>query len=238
MTKPFLTAEWKHLLMANYAIDPMLLRSYVPRHTELDEYNNCCYISLVGFLFSDTRVKGIRVPWHHTFEEVNLRFYVRYKEGNQWKRGVVFLKEIVPKRAITFIANSVYGEKYATHAMSHSIQFLEDSLHLAYRWKVGRHWNSLSAVAQKENEKIVTNSIEEFITEHYWGFTQINKAGTGMYEVMHPQWKVHPVTSFNVDCSFGKLYGPSFQFLENAQPVNALLAEGSPISVFPGIKLF
>ena len=95
MQKTFLSAEWRNLLMANYEIDPAVLKKYLPCHTELDEFNGVHYVSLVGFLFTNTRLKGIAFPFHSTFEEVNLRFYVRYKEDNQWKRGVVFIKEIV-----------------------------------------------------------------------------------------------------------------------------------------------
>ena len=117
MTKAFLTAQWRNLLMVNYEIDPVVLKKYVPCHTELDSFNGVHYVSLVGFLFKDTKVRGLSFPFHRTFEEVNLRFYVRYKEGHQWKRGVVFMKEIVPRRMITFVANTIYKEKYATHVM-------------------------------------------------------------------------------------------------------------------------
>src|SRR5690349_8204798 len=119
MSKAFLTAQWRNLLMANYEMDPAVLKKYVPCYTELDSFNGVHYVSLVGFLFRDTKVRGLSFPFHRTFEEVNLRFYVRYKEDGQWKRGVVFMKEIVPRRMITFVANTIYKEKYATHAMKH-----------------------------------------------------------------------------------------------------------------------
>src|ERR1044072_3812069 len=122
MPRPFLTAQWRNLLMINFEASPSLLQQYLPHHTELDTWNNTHYISLLGFLFQDTRVKGIPFPGHRTFEEVNLRFYVRYKDGAEWKRGVVFIKELVPKRLITFVANSLYGEKYATLPMRHNWQ--------------------------------------------------------------------------------------------------------------------
>src|ERR1700741_4988936 len=110
MKSPFLTANWRNLLMINFETAPGLLRPYLPRNTELDTWNNTHYVSLVGFLFQDTRLKGFSFPLHRTFEEVNLRFYVKYREGHSWKRGVVFIKELVPKRLITFVANTVYKE--------------------------------------------------------------------------------------------------------------------------------
>ncbi|MBP1651849.1 MAG: hypothetical protein H6Q26_2006, partial [Bacteroidetes bacterium] len=119
MQSPFLSAEWRNLLMINFQADPAVLQRYVPYRTELDTWNDIHYVSLVGFMFQNTKVLGLSIPFHRHFEEVNLRFYVRYKDGQEWKRGVVFIKELVPKHAITFVANTIYKEKYATHAMRH-----------------------------------------------------------------------------------------------------------------------
>jgi uncharacterized protein YqjF (DUF2071 family) len=181
MLKPFLTAEWKNLLMANYAIDPMVLKPYLPCFTELDTFNGVHFVSLVGFLFDNTKLGGFSFPYHTCFEEVNLRFYVRYKEKDGWKRGVVFRKEIVPRPLISFIANTFYGEKYATHEMSHSWQKKDNDFHVSYKWKVGREWNHLSAVAEALPGDIGAGSEEEFITEHYWGYTYVDEKCSGVY---------------------------------------------------------
>ena len=237
MNNTFLSAEWRNLLMANYAIDPAVLQPYVPAHTELDTHNNIHYVSLVGFLFTNTRVRGISVPFHRTFEEVNLRFYVRYKENGLWKRGVVFIKEIVPKRMITFVANTIYKEKYATHAMQHQWDITEEELKVSYRWKVGNEWNHLTAIAEKETASVQEGSAEEFITEHYWGYTQINNQITGQYEVSHPKWNIHKVKEYKVQCSVEALYGKTFAAALAQPPQSVFLAEGSAIKVMKGNKV-
>jgi uncharacterized protein YqjF (DUF2071 family) len=111
----FLKAHWKNLIMVNYDIDPKILEPYIPKHTSLDLFEGRCLISLVGFMFKDTKVLGLKFPNHINFEEVNLRFYVKHND----KRAVVFIKEIVPKSLITFIANTFYNEHYETHQMEH-----------------------------------------------------------------------------------------------------------------------
>lgn len=237
MARTFLSAEWRNLLMVNYTIDGSILRKYVPLRTELDSFNGKHYVSLVGFLFKNTKVYGLSFPFHRTFEEVNLRFYVRYKEGNEWKRGVVFMKEIVPRRMISFVANSLYGEKYATHKMNHQWKEHKDELHVSYNWQVGNEWNYLKAVAEKDPEHIKAGSEEEFITEHYWGYTTINPATTGVYEVQHPKWRVHKVTDYDVHCSTEQLYGKVFVEALSQQPSSVFLAEGSPIKVMNGSKI-
>jgi uncharacterized protein len=238
MAQPFLKAEWRNLLMANYAIDPQVLKKYVPRYTELDEYNGIYYVSLVGFLFQDTKVRGLSFPFHRSFEEVNLRFYVRYKEGGHWKRGVVFMKEIVPRRMITFVANTIYREKYATHKMKHVWQKDQHEFKVEYSWKVGREWNYLKAIAESEAFPIKEGSEEEFITEHYLGYTFISDRCTGVYEVTHPKWKVHAVKSFGIKCSTERLYGKDFVAALEEPPLSVFLAEGSAIGVMVGSRIY
>lgn len=237
MNNSFLRAEWRNLLMANYLIDPSILKKYLPCKTELDSFNGNHYVSLVGFLFDKTNVGGIYFPFHTTFEEVNLRFYVRYKENNIWKRGVVFIKEIVPKRMITFIANTVYGEKYSTHRMKHSWNIDLDELHISYKWKVRNEWNFISAKAEKQNHPIKEGSEEEFITEHYWGYTFISNSCMGEYQVAHPKWNVHKVLSYEILCNTKELYGEDFVETLNQKPVSVFLAEGSAIEVFKKNKI-
>ena len=224
--------------MVNYPVDPKILQPYLPCRTELDSFNGVHYVSLVGFLFANTKILGIPFPFHQTFEEVNLRFYVRYKEGNQWKRGVVFLKEIVPKRMITFVANSLYGENYTTHAMKHNFTFSDNGFQVEYRWKVNNEWNYLKAIAETNLCEIAEGSEEEFITEHYWGYTYVNDSCSGTYQVIHPRWKVHKVNEYQIFCQTEKLYGTAFAHTLQQKPSTVFLAEGSPISVMKGSKIF
>src|SRR4030095_14252772 len=148
IAKVFLTAAWRNLIMANYVVDPSLLKPYLPCRTKPDTFNGKHYISLVAFLFEDVKVRGIAFPFHTSFEEVNLRFYVRYEENNIQKRGVVFIKEIVPRRAISFIANTLYGENYSTHKMDHKFSESENELCVIYRWKASSEWNHLRCIAE------------------------------------------------------------------------------------------
>jgi len=221
--------------MANYSIDPGILGKYLPHKTEIDLWNNTCYVSLVGFMFKDTKVKGLKIPFHTNFEEVNLRFYVRYKDNGKWKRGVVFVKEIVPKPALTFVANTIYRENYETMPMSHSWT-LDDNLTVEYKWKNGR-WNSLKVITAKNPSSIKSGSEEEFITEHYWGYTRISNETTSEYEVEHPKWEVYQTKNYLIDVDFADIYGPDFEFLNSQKPKSVFLAEGSEIKVKDGRQI-
>jgi uncharacterized protein len=234
----FLTAEWRNLLMANYAVDPDILRPHLPCRTELDTFNGVHYASLVGFLFKDTRVRGISIPGHRSFEEVNLRFYVRYKEAGEWKRGVVFLKEIVPRRAICWVANSLYGENYVYHRMRHQWKEENGILQVSYEWLVDGEWNCLQADTNPAPEDIKAGSEEEFITEHYWGYTQVSDRCTGSYQVAHPKWRIHDVKSHRIHCQVERVYGAAFADALKAAPRSVFLAEGSPVQVMKGERLY
>lgn len=236
MSRHFLTAQWRKLAMANYAVSPAILEKYVPAKTELDLWQGTCYVSLVGFMFLDVKLKGTTIPLHKNFEEVNLRFYVKHYDGNEWKRGVVFIKEIVPKPAITIVANTLYGEKYQTMPMRHSWKETEDSLSVEYAWKCGE-WNSLAVTAENTPRTLEPGSEAEFITEHYWGYTQHREGKTSEYEVGHPRWDTYNVSSYLINVDYALVYGDEFEFLNHQKPVSVFLAEGSEIFVDPSNTL-
>lgn len=233
MKKAFLTAEWRKLAMANYTVDKTVLEKYLPYKTEIDTWNGTCYVSLVGFMFLNTRLKGIKIPYHSNFEEINLRFYVRHKSGNEWKRGVVFIKEIVPRAMLTLVANTVYGENYETLSTGHSWKVDADKLQVEYLWKKEK-WNKFSVTAEKSPAEIAVDSEEEFITEHFWGYTKLGEVKTSEYEVAHPRWQIYPVTDYSIDVDFKKVYSNDFAFLNDLKPKSVFLAEGSEIVVKDG----
>lgn len=227
----FLTAEWNDLAMFNYEIDPNILNNYVPKGTELDLWNGKCYISLIGFMFENVKVLGIKVPFHVNFEEVNLRFYVKRYEDGIWKRGVVFVKEIVPKHAVTIIANTLYNEHYQTLKMRHSRTENEISKRFQYEWFKDSKWNSISMTTEKNPIPIEVNSEAEFITEHYFGYTKFNENKTIEYEVTHPSWKQLKIINSNIDVDFASVYGKDFKFLQDLKPTSEFLAIGSKITI-------
>jgi uncharacterized protein YqjF (DUF2071 family) len=231
MRSTFLTAEWRKLAIVSYSIDPVLLKPYLPYKTELDFWRDKCYVSLVGFCFINTKLKGISIPFHTDFEEINLRFYVRYWDGFFWKRGVTFIKEIVSKSALTIIANSIYKEKYVTLPTKHTWADNSNDISVSYEWKYQGNWDLISLTATTTPTDILPESKEEFITEHYWGFTQIANSRTSQYQVEHPRWLTYPVKSYKIKVRFGDLYGAEFNTLKDSIPDSIMLAEGSEITV-------
>jgi uncharacterized protein len=234
--KPFLTAEWRNLVMLNYEIDPTILIPFKPNGTELDEWNKKHFVSMVGFLFQKTKVYGMPVPFHRDFEEVNLRFYVRRPVADAWRRGVVFIKEIVPKWAIAAVARAAYNEKYISLEMRHSIGSGEKPA-VRYDWKWENTWNFLSLKANGDSMVPEAGSEEEFITEHYWGYTSQRNGNTLEYRVEHPRWDVWNGSEPVLRCDVSTLYGPNFASAISGSPSSAFLARGSGVSVFQGCRI-
>lgn len=233
----FLTAEWRKLAMVNYEIDPSLLSEFIPFGTELDLWEGKCYVSLIGFMFLNTRLLGFKIPFHSDFEEVNLRFYVKRFENDNWKRGVVFIKEIVPKPALSWVANTVYKENYESLPMAHHWSTKDEKLTVEYKWKKSNFWSTLKVIADKNQSEIAIGSHIEFITEHYWGYARVNENVTNEYEVTHPKWKKYIVKNYELDVDFESVYGQKFGFLKTQKPESVILAEGSEITVEPKKKI-
>jgi uncharacterized protein YqjF (DUF2071 family) len=231
MTKTFLSARWENLIMANYEVNPDVLTPYLPNGVELDFYNGKTYVSLVGFMFNDTRLFQIPIPFLGTFEEINLRFYVTRLEGDNIKRGVVFINETVPYKLVAWIANKLYKEHYTAIPTKNSFQSSDHSKRIEYQWKINKEWNHLSVNASKANEQMPAGGVEEFIFEHYYGYTKINERVSQEYKVNHPRWMVNKVTDHSIHCDFRSMYGKDFSFLSDRQPESVILAEGSSVTV-------
>ena len=233
---PFLTGEWRWLAMLNWRVDPALLAPLVPRGTLLDQWNGATYVSVVGFLFRDTRLLGVPIPWHRDFEEVNLRFYVRREADGEVRRGVTFVRELVPRRAIATVARLAYNEPYRALPMSHELAPAASAdhapAHVAYAWRLGARWSRLRVRPVNETARtIAPGSEDEFITEHYWGYTRQKDGGTVEYQVTHPRWRVWPAREATLAAEVAELYGPEFVDVLASPPDSAFLADGSAIAV-------
>jgi uncharacterized protein len=239
-SSPFLRAHWVHLAMLNYEIEPSLLARHVPAGTELDYWNGKTFVSVVGFLFQETSLLGIPALFHRNFEEVNLRFYVRRHTNEGWRRGVVFIKEIVPKRLVAWIARAVYNEAYVALPMRHTLQLPDPKTSGAftYEWLIDQEWNSVEVMTDPGEPVLPAEDSEEtFITEHYWGYTRQRDGGTIEYQVEHPRWRVWRGQASRLECDAVKLYGAEFCSALSQPASSAFAVEGSAVVVRRGRRL-
>lgn len=231
MPTTFLSARWEHLVMANYPVPPEVLQPFLPAGVELDSFQGKTYVSLVGFLFKNTRLFGIPVPFFGSFEEINLRFYVKRESDEGLKRGVVFINETVPYRAVAWLANKLYKEHYTAVPTNHHTAQDGPRFKLRYEWAQQKHRHFIAVEAETAVMPMQTGSAEEFIFEHYYGYTRISETETEEYRVLHPRWNIRPVLNWEVTCNFAAMYGTAFGFLNAQQPEFVMLADGSPVQV-------
>jgi uncharacterized protein YqjF (DUF2071 family) len=231
MTDTFLSARWENLIMANYEVHPDVLTPYLPHGVELDCHNNKTYVSLVGFMFKRTSLFNIPIPFFGTFEEINLRFYVKRVEGDSIKRGVVFINETVPHKIVAWLANKLYKEHYIAIPTKNTIEIKSLSKNIRYDWKINKEWNHIAVDVANVKEQMLEGSIEEFIFEHYYGYTKIDEHHSQEYKVNHPRWQVNKVIDYSINCDFQSMYGNDFSFLSDHQPDSVILAEGSEVTV-------
>jgi uncharacterized protein YqjF (DUF2071 family) len=228
--KAFLTAEWRDLVMLNFVADPGLLKRFVPRETEIDTLNGRTFLSLVGFHFLKAKIMGVAFPFHRNFEEVNLRFYVRRKCGGTWRRGVVFVREIVPRRIVALVARMIYGERFMTFPMRHSIENLTAGQRVTYGWRRNGEWESVSATATGEPRLPRPFSEEEFIFENYWGYTA-RGIRTAEFRVEHSPWKIRTAVDARFEAEIATLYGSEFVETLAVPPAISFIAHGSRVIV-------
>ena len=229
--KPFLTAEWRDLVLLTYAIDPSLLAPFLPKGVIADTRDGHAFVSFVAFDFLKTRVKGLPIPFHVNFPEINLRYYVRYKE----KRGVMFVKELVPKYCIALVADRLYNEPYESTPMSSNVNVADGLREIKHQFNYCGQNFDLHFTVKDQPFLPPENSTEHFFKEHEWGFNLDKKGRLLKYQVTHPFWRIYPIESrfkFNID--FQAIYGEHWEVLNGKIPYSVVVAEGSPIKVYPG----
>lgn len=235
--RPFLTARWTDLLILNFTVPTHIIASLAPPGTEPDLFNGRSYISVVGFQFRDTRVRGCAWPRHTNFPEINLRYYVRREVDNEVRRGVVFVREIVPRRLIAAVANGIFHENYICRPM----QSENTNDRFSYSWKsrstTGRRWNTLAARIDGPLQIPPPNSFDEFIVEHYWGYARGRDDITREYRVAHEPWRVAPVAEVTWNCDVAATYDTPFAQYLACPPKNALIADGASVQVFAGHRI-
>lgn len=230
--RPFLTAGWTQLLVVNWVVPPSLLEGDVPAGTLLDGFGGQTFVSLVGFHFSKTKLGGVvSVPGLTDFEEVNLRFYVRRERAGEVRRGVVFIRETVPSFLIAATARALYAEPYVRRPMRHAFELGADRQRVEYGWCERGTWLGVAARTSGPPRVLTPGSFEEFILEHYWGYTRLDAATTGEYRVEHPSWQYRPADGFELSLGDCRSYGDRFAEVLRAPPHSCFVAVGSPIAV-------
>jgi uncharacterized protein len=231
-SKLFISARWENLILISYKVKPEFLNEYLPKGLELDTIEGNAFISLAAFSFLDTKVKGIKIPFHVNFPEINLRFYVK-EPGEVGRRGVVFIREFVPRFMIPVIANALYNENYRTARMNSEIEFKHGKVFLSHTIRIKGKQQSLKIEAEDKLLMPPESSTEHFFKEHEWGFGKTKKGETLVYRVEHPFWEVYPVANFDMNFNFAEVYGEKWKILDNQEPFNVIFAKGSAVKIFP-----
>lgn len=238
--RPFLTAQWRDLVMLSYEVDPAVLAPYVPHGTQLDDWHGRTFASIVGFFFRTPRLFGVPIPLHASFEEVNLRFYVRRDAENGVRRGVVFLRELVPKRAVAWVARYAFGQNFLRVPMRHEIDRpngdpAQPPCRLAFAWcHAGRDCHAAietDPMHAHSPQRPAAGSLEEFIAEHYWAYASVH-GRTREYCVVHPPWLIAPAVAADFSADVRTLYGPEFVPYLGGPPASAFWANGSAVAVY------
>ena len=231
MPSSFLTAAWRDLVLLNWRVDPALLQPHVPVGTELDPWEVDHWVSLVGFRFLDLAVKGVPALGHRDFPEINLRFYVRREVDGEVRRGVVFLREMTPRRIVEWVARSVYNEPYETLPMRSAVS----AERTEYELRQANEWQGMAV--EPNGEWCEPEPMEEFFIEHYWGYNTQADGKTMEYEVTHPKWRTRSVDLTRFDLDIKSLYGSEWVEALVDQPDSVVLADGSEVAVFSGARI-
>jgi uncharacterized protein len=234
-------AEWRQLLMLSFEIDPDFLNPWVPAGLELSYWKQKTFITLVGLLNRNVRFFGLPIPFHRKFEQVNLRFYIRRKMKDEERLGVMFIKQVVPRKIVAAGARYVYREQVVSLPMKHEFEFSarrREEFSASYSWHFNGRWNELSAKTKGISHEPKKHSLEKFIAERYWGYSGMASNEVLEYQVEHPIWSIREVGDIVVEGSLSEFYGKTIGRKLKSKPDCAFLADGSEARLYAPVKLW
>jgi uncharacterized protein len=235
--RPFLTANWRNLVLVNFVVPADLLEPRLPPGCVLDRVPHSPdthLLSVVAMHFDNTRVWGVPVPFAQRFDEVNLRFYAR--QGD--RHGSVFLRQYVPSRTILYGARWTYNQPYELARIQHVVAESGDHLEIRTRFERGRYTGAVSLRAERGAITPPVDSLEHFLKERYWGFDSDRRGRVFRYPVWHPVWRTHPVIDVDIDFDPGVLLGGDWRDVDwTAAYHSALFAEGSLSAIYPAERV-
>ncbi len=225
MSIPFLTAQWRNLIVATFAVPDDILEKYLPPGLELDRHDGQAFCSLVGFQFQKPSVFGLPSPFYRNFPEWNLRIYVRRGE----KRGVHFVREFVPHRLVTWAGRLSFREPFETAPVTVDVSTGATKLKVEYTVTRGGKTHLLSAEGAIRTQ--CPSDWDARFTDLNWAFSHTSSGGIREFEVKRPAWDMHPLHRFHIDVDWAKLYGPRWALMNGREPVSVALLAGSEVRV-------
>jgi uncharacterized protein YqjF (DUF2071 family) len=231
--RPFLTARWLKVALMSYAVPDRVLAARLPPGLALDRWEGQAFASLVAFDFVDTRVLGVAWPGFRRFPEVNLRFYVR--DGD--RRGVVFVRELVPSRLVAGLARLLYNEPYEVARLRSVTETDSARIRVAHEFPWGGRSQRITVEGRLPAEPAADTGATHFFKEHAWGYGTDRRGRLLRYAVDHPAWRVFPEAAARIELDFAAVYGPEWAFLTGRAPEHVALAEGSSVAVYPGERV-
>ena len=134
------------------------------------------------------------------------------------------------------MARTLYNEPYFATRMSSKVKDEPDSIRVKHRIEFGGRTHVLAATGAKPGFEPAGETVEHFFKEHEWGFGVV-RGELMRYRVSHPVWTVYPVREWSVDVDWAMLYGPEWSVMQGATPYSTVLAAGSPVAVYTGVRI-
>ena len=229
--RPFLTAHERYIAMLSYRADPALVKPYIPTEVELDLYGGEMFLSLVAFLSLETRLPLFSNLKQTNFERIDLRFNVRRKSADTWRRGISFVRRILPKAVASGMARAFPTEIASGSPLKSDIVDCDNTINVNYSWKCATKWRSLQMCAAGTPRAIPAGTFEDYLLERNWYFGEFRR-GCSEYRVERPRWRVWEVSCANLDHDINKLFPEEFAQLLSRPPALQLLAEGSHVQLW------
>ena len=234
--KTLYAAEWREIVVINFEIDPKLLRNFIPPKTELDFFNETSFVTLMARACKNVKPYGWPIVFAKSIDQILLRFYVKRKVGDTWRRGVCLIRDYLPKRKASFFLNWMFKHSFTQVPIKRTSSNFESGLPtqlptVEYQWTTGDYVNHIKVNARSQMRQQEQETKESFVLDHHYGYT-VKEGKTYEYYVEYSPWAMWDAQSGSFDCDTENVFGRPFVRALKQRPASVFLARGSDVIIY------
>lgn len=211
-SKWIMRQNWRNVLFLHWPVELRSLRLFIPSALEIDTFDGVAWLGVVLLETVGTYARGLPfVSIAPTFQGVNVRTYVRYKN----KPGLYFLSLDANHWSTYTVARKWFRLPY--YPAQITIEEKERGFDFQSTRKGTRVSFEGSHTPIRGSKTTEKGTLEHWLTERYCQYSTMNDRDMYSSEILHAPWSLQPV---NVEIRKNTLFLPYHLNFLNLDPIS------------------
>ena len=233
VVKPTMLHSWSEVSFVHWPFDPASVQALLPKPLQVDVMDGAAWVGLVPFHCTIRPPSSPRVPWVSSFEEMNVRTYVR---GPDEVPGVWFITLDAARLGAVLVARWSYGLNYFWSKMDFSRVGNVVTYSARRRWP--KPAAAVGTLALEVGSQIAGHEmtpLDDFLTGRWSFYGRLSGRRLYRGQIEHEPWKLERAGLLHCDPGLLEACGlptPDGEpILHHAQSVDVRMSARKPLTL-------